>query len=95
MCPSVCPCVRVFTFEVLFKLPEVGCPKFLEIRNPWGKVGGRSVLRFEIFCSKMVKIAAAKTVFFTDFFTSRSRMSNIFRYLDFLGKSSEKKWSQI
>ena len=26
---------------------------------------------------------------------SRSRMSNIFRYLEFLGKINEKKWSQI
>ena len=30
-------------------LPEVGCPIFLEIRNPWGKVMERSGLRFGTF----------------------------------------------
>ena len=54
------PCVGVsaclFTFEVPFKrlfAPQlkVRCPKFLEIRNPWGKVMKRSGLRFENFCS--------------------------------------------
>ena len=38
----VCLFVRVFTFEVPLKclfapLLKVGCPKFLEILNPWGK----------------------------------------------------------
>ena len=35
-------------------LPEVGCPIFLEIRNPWGKVMERSGLRYEHFCLKIV-----------------------------------------
>ena len=35
-------------------LPKVGCPIFLEIRNPWGKVMERSGLRFENFCLKIV-----------------------------------------
>ena len=40
VCPSVCPRVCLFTFEVPFNgifapFPEVGCPIFLEIRNPW------------------------------------------------------------
>ena len=35
-------------------LPEVGCPIFLEIRNPWGKVMERSGLTFEHFCLKVV-----------------------------------------
>ena len=57
-CPSVCrsirPSVCVLAFEVPFKrllppLPEVGCPIFLEILNPWGKVMERSGLGFEIF----------------------------------------------
>ena len=50
ICPNVCVSVCLFTFEVPFKrilppLPEVGFPKFLEIRNPWGKVmeGSQSV----------------------------------------------------
>ena len=51
---SVCRCVRLFTFEVLFKrllppLPEVGYPKCLEITNPWGKVLEISGLSFEEF----------------------------------------------
>ena len=48
-----------FTFEVPFNgllppLPEVRCPIFLEIRNPWGKVMERSGLRYEHFCLKIV-----------------------------------------
>ena len=31
-----------------------GCPIFLEIRNPWGKVMERSGLRFEHFCLEVV-----------------------------------------
>ena len=60
VCPSVRPSVCLFTFEVPFKclfffpLPEVGCPKFLEIQNPWGKVMERSGLRFEHFCLEVV-----------------------------------------
>ena len=48
-----------FTFEVPFNgllppLPKVGCPIFLEIRNPWEKVMERSGLTFEHFCFKVV-----------------------------------------
>ena len=56
---SVCLSVRVFTFEVPFNgllapIPEVGCPIFLEIRNPWGKVLERSGLTFEHFCMEVI-----------------------------------------
>jgi hypothetical protein len=55
----VCLSVCVFTFEVPFNglfapLPEVGCPVFLEIRNPWGKVMERSGLTFEQFYLEVV-----------------------------------------
>ena len=50
--------------------PEVACPIFLEIQNPWGKGMERSVLRYEHFCLKLSKIAAQKKVFFfLSFFT--------------------------
>ena len=40
---------------------EVGCPKFLEIRNYWGKVMERSGLRFKKkFTNKGCKISAQK-----------------------------------
>ena len=45
-------------------LPEVGCPKLLEIRNPWGKVLERSGLIFEHFCLEVVQNRRAKTSFF-------------------------------
>ena len=62
-----------------------------------------------IFVWKLSKIAAQKKVFFHVFFlftfevpfnglfapTSRSRMSNIFRDSESLGKSNGKKWSQV
>ena len=62
-CPSVCVSVRVsvrlLTFEVPLKrllppLPEVGCPKNLQIWNPWGKEMERSGLRFEHFSLEVV-----------------------------------------
>ena len=67
-CPSVCPSVGLSVCSLLRyhltvflpPLPEVGCPIFLEIRNPWEKVMERSGLRYEHFC---LKIAAQKKVF--------------------------------
>ena len=65
-CPSVCPSVRPYVHlfvcsllryclnVFLPPLPKVGCPIFLEIRNPWGKVMERSGLRYEHFCLKIV-----------------------------------------
>ena len=48
-CPYVCLCVcsllRYRLNVLLSPLPKVGCPTFLEIRNPWGKVMERSGLR--------------------------------------------------
>ena len=92
-------------------LSEVGCPIFLEIRNPWGKVIERSGLGYEHFLfENCLKSPRKKKVFFLHFFgllrfsvffnglfdsTSWSRMSNIFRYSDSLGKSNGKKWSNI
>ena len=35
-------------------LPKVGCPIFLEIRNPWGKVIEKSGLTFDYFCLEVV-----------------------------------------
>ena len=88
-------------------LPKVGCPIFIEIWNPWGKVMERSGLRYEHFCLKLFKIAAQKKVFFSHFFAFevpinglfapifKSWMSNIFRDSESLGKSNGKKWSNI
>ena len=72
-CPSVCLSVRVCVCSLLRyrlnvflpPLPEVGCPIFLVIRNPWGKVMERSGLRFEHFCLKIVKNCRA--IFFIFF----------------------------
>ena len=53
---SVCLCVclmslfmRYILRPILAPLSEVGCPKFLEIRNLWGKVLERRGLRIEHF----------------------------------------------
>ena len=52
-------CVSLFKWYILRPifppLPEVGCPKFLEIRNPWGKVLERSGLKFEHFSLEVVQ----------------------------------------
>ena len=49
VCPSVCSLLRYHLNVFLPPLPEVRCPIFLEIRNPWGKVMERSGLRLKHF----------------------------------------------
>ena len=60
---------RSFLTVFLPPLPEVGCPIFLEIRNPWGKVMARSGFRYEHFCLKIVKKRRAKKSFFLSLFS--------------------------
>ena len=55
----------MFTSEVPLKrlfapTSRVGCPKILEIRNPWGKVIKEVVSDLNIFLWKWFKIAAQK-----------------------------------
>ena len=52
--PCVCSLLRYHLTVFLPSLPEVGCPIFLEIRNPWGKVMERSGLTFEHLCLEVV-----------------------------------------
>ena len=75
-CPSVCPCVFLFVCSLLKyhlnvflpPLPEVGCPIFLEIRNPGGKVMEKSGLRLEHFSLEVVLNRGAKKIsFLADF----------------------------
>ena len=54
VCPSVCSLLRYHLTVFLPPLPEVGCPIFLEIQNPWGKVMERSGLAFEHFCLEVL-----------------------------------------
>ena len=58
LCPSCPPFMWYIVRPILPQLTEVGYPKFLEIRNPWGKVLERSGLRIEHFCWEGSKIAA-------------------------------------
>ena len=111
VCPCVCELLGYHLNVFLPPLPEVGCPKLLEIRNPWGRVVERRGLRFKHFFLKSgLKLPRQKTSL-TDFFlhlvtfevlfkrlcapTSRSHMSKNFRDSEFLRKSIGKKWSQI
>ena len=64
VCVSVCSLLRYRLNVFLPPLPEVGCPIFLEIRNPWGKVMERSGLIFEHFWLKIVKNFRTKKSFF-------------------------------
>ena len=54
VCLSVCSLLRYRLTVFLPPLPEVGCPIFLEIQNPWGKVMERTCLRFEHFSFEVV-----------------------------------------
>ena len=68
--PCVCSLLRYCLNVFLPPLPNVGCPIFLEIQSPWGKVMERSGLRFEYFCLKIVKNCREIFfifLFFTDF----------------------------
>ena len=68
VCVSLCSLLRYLLNVFLPPLSEVGCPIFLEIRNPWGKVMERSGLRFEIFLfGSGLKLPNKKKVFFADF----------------------------
>ena len=64
VCLSVCSPLRYRLTVFLPPLPEVGCPIFLEIRNPWGKVMERSGLTFEHFCLEVVSNRRAKKSLF-------------------------------
>ena len=57
--------IRAFTFEVPFKrlfapIPKVGCPIFLEIRNPWGGKCKEMATDLKFFVLKWSKIAKKK-----------------------------------
>ena len=67
VCLSVCSLLRYRLTVFLPPIPEVGCPIFLEIRNPFGKVMERSGLTFEHFCLEVVLNCRAKKFFFADF----------------------------
>jgi len=54
VCVSVCSLLRYRLTVFLPPLPKVGCPIFLEIWNPWGKVMERRGFRYEHFCLKIV-----------------------------------------
>ena len=57
VCLSVCVCVHFLRYRLTVFLPplsEVGCPIFLKIRNPWGKVMERSGVTFKHFCLEVV-----------------------------------------
>ena len=69
--PSVCVCVCMSVHFVRYRLtvflpplPKVGCPIFLEIRNPWGKVVERSGLTSEHFCLEVVQNRRVKKSLF-------------------------------
>ena len=64
----ICSLLRYCLNISLSRIPEIGCPKFLELQNPWGKEMERSGLRCEHFCLKMILNCCSKKVFFTDLF---------------------------
>ena len=71
-CLCVCLCVcSLFRYRVNVFLPPTSrsqFPKYLEIRNPWGKVMERSGLRFEhLFGSGSKSPRKKKEGFFADF----------------------------
>ena len=61
-CPYVCVFVYLLVCSLLRyrltvflpPLPEVQCPNFSDIRNPWANLMERSGLRFEHFCVEVV-----------------------------------------
>ena len=75
VCLSVCLSVCLFVHFLRYRLniflpplPEVGCLKILEIRNPCGKVMERSGLKFEHFCLNIYIFLIFLIKFFLSFF---------------------------
>ena len=65
---SVCSLIEVPFKRLLPPLPKIGCPKFLKIQNPWGKVMERSGLTFEhLLFGSGLKSPRKKKIFFADF----------------------------
>ena len=65
VCLSVCSLVRYRSTVFLPPLPEVGCPIFLEIRNPWGKSNGKKWSQIWTFLfESCLKLPRKKKVFF-------------------------------
>jgi hypothetical protein len=56
----MCSLLRYRLNVFLPPLPEVKCPKILEIWNPWGKVMERSGLRLEHFFGNGLKLPREK-----------------------------------
>ena len=77
--------------------PKVQCPNLLDFQNPWEKVLKKVVSVLKTFAHKECKIAMANYFFYVYFYlftllkrlfapTSRSSMSKLFIYLEFLGE---------
>ena len=65
ICLSLCSRLRYCLNVFLPPLPKVGCPIFLEIRNPWRKVIKRSGFKFKHVCLEVVKnLQTKKKCFF-------------------------------
>ena len=116
---SVCPCVRLFTFEVplngLFApTSRSRMSNIFRDSESFGKSNGKKWSQIWTFLFENCrKLRHKKKFFYSTFFTffyllrfsvffnglcastSGSRMSNIFRDSESLGKSNGKKWSQI
>ena len=89
VCPSVCSLLRDRLNVFLPPLPEVECPIFLEIRNPWGKVMERSGLRLEHFCLEVVLNCDAKKVcFLADFALQNMVETTLPNGLETLGRKA-------
>ena len=80
VCLYVCSFLRYRLNVFLLPLPEVGCPIFLELRNPWGKVMERSGLGYEHFCLKIVENCVTKKSFFSPLY---SLFFDLLRFLVF------------
>ena len=86
VCLSVCPSVCLFTFEVPFKRLFAPTPRSQMsniVRDPesLGKVMERSGLRFEIFCSKIVRNCRAKKRVFWRFCLTKHSGNHASRWI--------------
>ena len=78
VCVSVCSLLRYRLTVFLPPLPEVGCPIFLEIPNPLGKVVERSGLRCDlIWFENCQKLPRKKKFFFADFALVHPSMASV------------------
>ena len=87
---SLTRCLTIVKALFLHPLPEVQCPNFLDIHNPWGKIMERNSLRFAAAKKKVFQDSFHLLTPFKRLFAPTSRSPNILDFWNPWGKVMER-----